>query len=249
MPTDDFWKLFPNRIVYRSLVNALASLVPPSKDSIGAQILKKMGWKVGQGIGPKLTYHQRKLQDAQERSRSGYLASTSVEDDEDDEEANKHMYPPRDTKQVIYTRKDNSFGIGYTAGARLDSFDTNQKEMTGPKISSMCLELFHPKVLTSHIAGFGLGALNDAEEDDIDVYDTSNFSSNTHRRNLAFEEQENDDDSTMSLHKSQLHGTTSAFKQPRQAEPLPKSSILFRSGAPVLPGFVLATSQPSEQQW
>lgn len=41
------------------------------------------------------------------------------------------------------------------------------------------------QMLTVHPAGFGLGALNDADEDDIDIYDTGSSS----RRNLiAYED-------------------------------------------------------------
>ena len=55
-----------------------ASLAPPPKDSIGARILKKMGWKVGQGIGPRLTHAQWKVQSA------GYLdPSKEVAGDEE----------------------------------------------------------------------------------------------------------------------------------------------------------------------
>lgn len=53
-------------------------------------------------------------------------------------------------------RKTNSHGVGYIQGATLhDSLDSAAK--SGPAISS----------------GFGLGALNDADEDDLDIYDST----------------------------------------------------------------------------
>lgn len=42
-----------------------------------------------------------------------------------------------------------------------------------------------------YTAGFGLGALNDADDDDMDVYDTGDTSSS--RRRMAFQDDEDDD--------------------------------------------------------
>ncbi len=233
-----------------SLASALASLIPPSKDSVGARILKKMGWKPGQGIGPKITYNQLKLQDAQTKSQSGYLASITGVAGEEDEEAKKHMYPRRDTKLVAYERKEDSFGVGYIPGARLENFDSKvegKSESSGAKIS--CKNLYRYSIALKaderSVAGFGLGALNDADEDDLDVYDSANFSSSTHRRHLAFDEGDaNDDDESISLHKATK--TKPVLVQTRQEL---KSSGLFRNGAPVLPGFVLSTSEVVDDQW
>lgn len=88
-----------------------------------------MGWRLGQGIGPRLTWRQRKLQDLQ--------ASTGPEIDVDmipdeDEEARKHTYAPRDTPILVAERKDNSHGLGYKPGMGLsDSIGAGNKE--GPK--------------------------------------------------------------------------------------------------------------------
>lgn len=83
---------------------------------MGAQILKKMGWRPGQGIGPRVTLAQRKRQDA------GFLdPSKEVDGEEDDiEEAKKHMYPRRDIPVIIAPRKDNFHGIGYSPGLGLN---------------------------------------------------------------------------------------------------------------------------------
>lgn len=94
------------------MANALAaSLAPPAQDSVGARILKKMGWRIGQGIGPRMTYGQRKTQIGMQGS---------VTEDADDEEAKKHMYPRRDTPLLLVQRKDNSHGLGYTPGMGLN---------------------------------------------------------------------------------------------------------------------------------
>jgi G patch domain-containing protein 1 len=110
-----------------------------------------MGWKPGQGIGPKLTYRQLKLQERQIRSLSGFAGSI-VNDEEEDEEASKHLYPPRDTPLAVYVRKDNSFGIGYTPGARLEA-STGNNDATGPggsghRISGPSFSYFAPPSAT-----------------------------------------------------------------------------------------------------
>ena len=93
-----------------------ASLAPAPKDAVGAQILKKMGWRTGQGIGPRITYAQRKRQDA-----GIFDPSKEVEGDEDDvEEAKKHTYPRRDVPVITAPRKDNFHGLGYSPGMGLN---------------------------------------------------------------------------------------------------------------------------------
>lgn len=108
-------------------------MLPSTKDSVGARILKKMGWKLGQGIGPRITLKQRRAQDIA-------VGIYSVKRDlEDDEEANKHMYAPRDTPLLIVDRKDNSHGIGYTPGMGLNTTVGGNKDHNGPKLSGESL--------------------------------------------------------------------------------------------------------------
>jgi G patch domain-containing protein 1 len=84
-------------------------LLPPAKDSVGARLLKKMGWRLGHGIGPRITYKQLRLQEG-----------GPVEKDEVvDEEADKHLYAPRDTKAITFHKKENAFGLGYVPGQGL----------------------------------------------------------------------------------------------------------------------------------
>lgn len=122
-----------------SIVNALQStLLPPAADSAGARILRKMGWRVGSGVGPRVSLKQRRLQDLQTSSPYGTRA---VIDDikltEDDEEASKHTYAPRDTPVLIIERKDNFHGLGYRSGMTLNESLGSSKADSGkgPRIS------------------------------------------------------------------------------------------------------------------
>lgn len=94
-------------------------MLPAPKDSAGAHILKKMGWRLGQGIGPRVTLRERRLQDMQAYPGQK-LSGDDLNIPDDDEEANKHTYAPRDTPLLLVERKDNSHGLGYSPGMGLN---------------------------------------------------------------------------------------------------------------------------------
>lgn len=69
---------------------------------------------MGQGIGPRITYEQRRAQDV------GFVGTQAGVDAEVDEEAKKHLFPRRDTPLLVVSRKDNSHGLGYSPGMGLN---------------------------------------------------------------------------------------------------------------------------------
>ena len=83
---------------------------------------------MGQGIGPRLTYDQRRAQDP------AFDKGAEV-----DEEARKHLYPRRDTPLLIVSRKENSHGLGYTPvmglSESLRQAGSSQGAQKGPRIS------------------------------------------------------------------------------------------------------------------
>jgi G patch domain-containing protein 1 len=199
-----------------------------------------MGWKPGQGIGPKITYRQLQQQNAQRNAQMGWSV-TELPKEDGDEEAKKHMYPPRDTPLIAYQKKENSFGIGYVPGARLPGSDAQQtlKQASGPKLSGLPPVSCSIFMLSNNFptAGFGLGALNDAEDDDIDVYDHTHV--NPERRHLAYDEIEADN--------SNDSFTMGRKATSRVTKPAPRMQLeTFQSGIPVLPGF-RKTAQPAVQ--
>lgn len=97
-----------------------------------------MGWRLGGGIGPRVSLRQRRLQDLQATSPYGTRASTGdVKITEEDEEANKHAYAPRDTPILIVERKENAHGLGYRPGMTLQESlgPSNHGGAKGPTIS------------------------------------------------------------------------------------------------------------------
>lgn len=99
-----------------------ASILPAPKDSVGARILKKMGWRLGQGIGPRISLKQRKAEDvlAYQPATGERHTGHTLDLPDDDDEASKHTYAPRDTPVLHVNRKDNSHGLGYVPGLSLN---------------------------------------------------------------------------------------------------------------------------------
>lgn len=123
VPSGNFTKAFASPIT-RALE---AAILPVPNDSAGVRILKKMGWRPGQGIGPRISYKQRKHQDLQ-------LGITS--EDLDDEEASKHTYAPRDFKVHRPERKANTHGLGYKAALSLNaSLGVKDSGPSGPTLA------------------------------------------------------------------------------------------------------------------
>ncbi|KAK0466836.1 uncharacterized protein EV420DRAFT_1617123 [Desarmillaria tabescens] len=198
-----------------------ASMLPAPKDSVGARILKKMGWRMGNGIGPRVSLKQRKLQDLQ--AYTGQASSSDViKVADDDEEASKHTYAPRDTPVIRFDRKDNFHGLGYRPGMSLnESLGVNGgKSSSGPNLS----------------AGFGLGALNDVDEDDLDVYEGAS----TLRNRVAYDIADSQSEDRISIGGSSARGKTSSVRS---------TPGTFNDRRPILAGFVASDKPVLEDRW
>ncbi|TFK71426.1 hypothetical protein BDN72DRAFT_837646 [Pluteus cervinus] len=203
-----------------SLARALeAAMLPDAADSTGARILKKMGWKLGQGIGPRVTLRQRRLQE--QLAKGLYATLDDIKIGPAEEEADKHLYPPLDIPVLNVPRKSNSHGVGYHPGLGLNAtlgVSERSKNNSGPKIS----------------AGFGLGALNDADDDDVDIYDRSIEGM---RMRTAYDGGDDDE-----------HQHASKPKTTSGSRPL-SGGTTFLNGTRVLAGFTLSDKPVAEDRW
>ncbi|TEB36535.1 DUF1604-domain-containing protein [Coprinellus micaceus] len=193
------------------------------QDTPGARILKKMGWRPGQGVGPRVSLKERKRQDAQAFDPYTGVKSlgNTLDVASDDEEANKHTYPRRDTPILNISNQNKRYGLGFRPDISLnEQLGVNSEgKPGGPNIS----------------AGFGLGALNDADEDDIDIYESASGMKNR----VAFDRLYHDDD-TMTI------GKPSASKVPTVVK---TSTQAFYNGQLVLTGFILSDQPVQEDKW
>ncbi|KAG2011919.1 DUF1604 domain-containing protein [Coprinopsis cinerea AmutBmut pab1-1] len=186
-----------------------------------------MGWRPGQGIGPRVSLKERKRQDEEAFDPYTGLKHTgqSLSVAEDDEEASKHTYPRRDIPVLHVSRKENRHGLGYKPGMSLNDSLGRKAEGQGPS---------GPRIA----AGFGLGALNDADEDDLDIYD----SSSTTRNRVAFDHLDHDREETMTI-------SGRAERGPRPKPGAAKPDQFFPDGTPVVTGFTISNEPVMEDKW
>jgi len=89
------------------------------------------------------------------------------------------------------------------------------------------------------IGGFGLGALNDADEDDLDVYDHS-APGNRRQQRVAYDHGLGDEDETITIGRG---------GGPKPAPSQPGIQQFFRDGRPVLKDFELSTEPVQQDSW
>ncbi|KAK2760727.1 hypothetical protein FQN54_001963 [Arachnomyces sp. PD_36] len=133
-------------------------------ETMGIKLLKKMGWREGQGIGPKV---RRK-------------AAIDDEDNRQDSKNETHLFAPENPRMVSFIRKTDYKGLGFQGEERLNSATTS--EATGQGNEGHDEEdngVFGRKLLGDKPrqkkkgparGGFGVGILNDTGSDDEDPY-------------------------------------------------------------------------------
>ncbi|BGP44388.1 hypothetical protein JCM10450v2_000199 [Rhodotorula kratochvilovae] len=143
----------------------LASLIQPSSSRVGLKLMRKMGWREGQGVGPRLTHAQRRKQAAE-------LGLQVDADDIADGEAEKHYYAPLDRPLTLIkgtsASMDKGWGLGYQPGMNLDQ--RLQKEGAGASSARRpTYDLDEDDVYGG--AGMSVDALGEREKRAIGIYD------------------------------------------------------------------------------
>lgn len=125
-------------------------------ETVGVKLLKKMGWKEGQGMGPKVRRKARL--DGGEKSGDDATAT--------------HLFAPENTSMISFTRKNDHKGLGFDGERKLsrqapetaksDDDEDDDRGLLAPKIS---------KKRKPIRGGIGIGILNDTGSDDEDPYE------------------------------------------------------------------------------
>ncbi|NWU21041.1 GPTC1 protein, partial [Dyaphorophyia castanea] len=165
---------------------AFDDLIGPSKITVGVELLQKMGWKEGQGIGPRVKRKPcRQKPDPTVKIYGCALPpglSEGSEDEEDEYQPENVTFAPKDVMPVDLTPKENVHGLGYkgldpsqalfgvSGREHLNLFSGGSEES-----SNLLGDLRHSKGRKLGITGqaFGVGAL---EEEDDDIYATDTLS-------------------------------------------------------------------------
>eukprot|EP01125_Pyxidicula_operculata_P011185 TRINITY_DN3655_c0_g1_i1.p1 TRINITY_DN3655_c0_g1~~TRINITY_DN3655_c0_g1_i1.p1 ORF type:complete len:886 (-),score=354.06 TRINITY_DN3655_c0_g1_i1:121-2778(-) len=168
--------------------SAVQGLVPsdlffvPKVIPIGQKLLRLMGWREGQGVGPRIKLKRKKRRFTTTKEEDNDDAA----DDEDDPYARQYSFPPADVPIADFAYKGNMYGVGYDPYINAPEFrnarssDSNMDKTRGglmgrKKVNS----LFQEKTVADDEGGFGMGLFED--NDDIDIYagdDVSKFDSN-----------------------------------------------------------------------
>ncbi|PGH11097.1 hypothetical protein AJ80_07285 [Polytolypa hystricis UAMH7299] len=137
-------------------LGGLVDVFRVSGETMGVKLLKKMGWKEGQGIGPKVR-------------RKAHLGAG------DSSGAETHLFAPENAAMISFIRKSDSKGLGFEGGGRLGldkNGGTEQEDSSDvfgarrPIKSTTRQDSGSPKLG----GGFGVGILNDTGSDDEDPY-------------------------------------------------------------------------------
>ncbi|KAH0544091.1 hypothetical protein FGG08_001709 [Glutinoglossum americanum] len=145
----------------------LVDLFRPSGETMGVKLLKRMGWREGQGVGPKV---RRK-------------ARTDSNDDFDGgDEAKTHLFAPENAHLISFTRKNDYKGLGYVGQEPLlgNEMPSSASRLTNPgedeedEDTAFGSAPINPKKGKKKLpsrGGFGVGVLNDTGSDDEDPYE------------------------------------------------------------------------------
>uniref|UniRef100_A0A673MSA9 G patch domain-containing protein 1-like n=1 Tax=Sinocyclocheilus rhinocerous TaxID=307959 RepID=A0A673MSA9_9TELE len=162
----------------------LEELIAPARSSIGVELLRKMGWKDGQGVGPRLKRKQRKQNDdAVKVYGCAFPPNGSEESEDDDEFAPENVsFAPKDVVPVDFTPKVDSHGLGYRGlnplqalGGGSETGHINLFTLQSDRTTSLFGDRNSGQQRRGGIGGqaFGVGAM---EEEDTDIYHKDSMS-------------------------------------------------------------------------
>ena len=145
--------------------------VVPASHSVGKQILKEMGWKEGQGVGPRLSMREKKRAEPK-KTRIGFEDQLGA------------VFAPENAEVYRVTPKNDNYGLGFDPKRGQGDFaalgpqrlmDSTGMFAAGGSSSKGPLRM--GDVLTGRTTkgpSLGMGALEDG--DDYDVYGSEDIS-------------------------------------------------------------------------
>lgn len=206
---------------------SLIDMFGPPKDSVGVRLLRKMGWRPGQGIGPRM---KRRL---------------SNDDDDGDAFGQDITFAPRDTPIENFQAKRDTYGLGYDLSASV------------PEVAEMkrLRELARQKAMDTDsknrasfgvvdkngrkTEAFGLGAY-EVDDEDEDVYRNESTMTNYHSALY--------DDNEGGLTQDELKRQTMKRKHQEESSTI-KNLLKCSDGRPPLKGFHVSDQKQEIGKW
>lgn len=140
----------------------LADIFRVSGETTGVKLLKRMGWKEGQGVGPKV------------RRKARLEVGTRSDMGEDGGES--YLFAPDNVAMVVFVKKHDRKGLGYEGESKLTPLSsTSNKISGGSSDEEEDGPLIRPNLMKKKPkpkrGGIGIGILNDTGSDDEDPYE------------------------------------------------------------------------------
>ncbi|KKP06582.1 dipeptidyl-peptidase III [Trichoderma harzianum] len=137
----------------------LMGLFRADGDTMGLKLLRRMGWKDGQGIGPKV----------RRGARLDLGGKSNMTDGE------THLFAPDNTEVLRFVRKTDRMGLGHNGQGKLFSLRRESKADSDEEVDSRdgALSILSRTETKkkSQRGGIGVGILNDDGSDDEDPYE------------------------------------------------------------------------------
>ena len=137
----------------------LMGLFRAKGDTMGLKLLRKMGWKDGQGIGPKIR-------------RTARLDTKTNAGDQ------TYLFAPDNAPMIQFNRKTDRKGLGHQGAAKLSALgqghrdeEVDEAEEPQASRSGFSLASTGKKKANSRRGGIGVGVLNDDGSDEEDPYE------------------------------------------------------------------------------
>ncbi|KAK4103294.1 DUF1604-domain-containing protein [Parathielavia hyrcaniae] len=148
--------------------SSLMGLLRAEGDTMGTKLLRRMGWKDGQGIGPKVR-------------RTARLELRADGTDAGD----THLFAPENAPMISFVRKTDHKGLGYAGDTRLTPIsrptsvvgamdseeDDNDQGVAISGRPKLTIAAGRKKERDKSRGGIGVGILNDTGSDDEDPYE------------------------------------------------------------------------------
>jgi G patch domain-containing protein 1 len=124
-------------------------------ETIGFKLLKKMGWKEGQGVGPKVR-------------RKARLDGVERPGDAD----TTHLFAPENTKMISFIKKKDHKGLGFDGETKLSNAGLgSEKDRSDDEDDPALFAPAKAAKKKPKSGGIGIGILNDTGSDDEDPYE------------------------------------------------------------------------------
>ncbi|PKX94259.1 putative G-patch domain protein [Aspergillus novofumigatus IBT 16806] len=138
----------------------LMDLLKAGGETMGVKLLKKMGWREGQGIGPKV------------RRKANLGGGAGADGNEADK---TYLFAPEDSPMIAFVHKTDHKGLGFEGESRLDfhkagADESDEDDFFGQRLTSGSQRKPSKSKEQPRRGAFGVGVLNDTGSDDEDPY-------------------------------------------------------------------------------